>query len=385
MKYLIIGDANSMHIFNFIKTVLLPRKYEVHVLTLSNKPVRDMFFDYYLENGVVVHSIYQKGYSGLDKTDKTHRVLNLWRKFRLMKDVPTVDVCHVHSVYKTSMAMVLNNKKKFKKLILSYWGGDIEDRSSKVIELRRKCFEFADAITVTVKQTYNEFREIYGNKYDDKLSVCRFATAGIDFINGFVGKITKQDCRKSYGIPEGKICITCGYSAYREQHQDKCLEEIQKLPDEIRCKLFVIVPMQYGKLDDKEYFAKVESAKNNADFDCVILKEFVPFEMSARLAVATDIYLHLRDTDAFSNALKEHVYGGSHIITGSWLKYIELEELKAPMTVIDSFDQLNKTLINILKNFEIKKDLEPFEPIYELYSGDKIVEQWSQVVDIALK
>lgn len=385
MKYLVIGDANSMHIFNFVKTVLLPREYEVHLLTLSNMQVRESYRSFYSENGIFLHSIAEKGYSGLDKNDRVHRLLNLWRKLRLMKDIPKVDVCHVQSVYKTSMIMLLKNKKKYDRLILSYWGGDIEDRNESVVELRRKCFEFADAITVTVMQTYNEFREIYGNKYDDKLYVSRFATAGIDCIKSFEGKVSRRECRESYGIPEGKICITCGYSAYREQHQDRCIEEIAKLPEDIRKKLFVIVPMQYGKLDDTEYFERVEAAKAKADFDCVILKEFVPFEMSARLAVATDIYLHLRDTDAFSNALKEHVYGGSHIITGSWLKYIELEEMNAPMTVIDSFDELNETLLEILKDFEIKKELELFSPIYELYATEKIAEQWGRVVDIAIK
>lgn len=385
MKYLVIGDANSMHIFNFVKTVLLPREYEVHLLTLSNMQVRESYRSFYSENGIFLHSIAEKGYSGLDKTDRVHRLLNLWRKLRLMKDIPKVDVCHVQSVYKTSMIMLLKNKKKYDRLILSYWGGDIEDRNESVVELRRKCFEFADAITVTVMQTYNEFREIYGNKYDDKLYVSRFATAGIDCIKSFEGKVSRFECRESYGIPEDKICITCGYSAYREQHQDRCIEEISKLPEDVRKKLFVIVPMQYGKLDDTEYFERVEAAKDKADFDCVILKEFVPFEMSARLAVATDIYLHLRDTDAFSNALKEHVYGGSHIITGSWLKYIELEEMNAPMTVIDSFDELNETLLEILKDFEIKKELELFSPIYELYATEKIAEQWGRVVDIAIK
>ena len=68
--------------------------------------------------------------------------------------------------------------------------------------------------------------------------------------------------------------------------------------------------MQYGRMNDTDYINAVKQEQERADFDCIILKDFVPFEMSAKLAIATDIYLHLRDTDAFSNALKEHVYGG---------------------------------------------------------------------------
>ena len=64
MKYLVIGDSGSMHIFNFVKTVLLPRGYEVHLLTLSAEPVRANFREFYKENGVIVHAISEKGIMG---------------------------------------------------------------------------------------------------------------------------------------------------------------------------------------------------------------------------------------------------------------------------------------------------------------------------------
>lgn len=41
MKYLVIGDSNSVHIYNFVKTVLLPNEYEVYLITLSVKPIRE--------------------------------------------------------------------------------------------------------------------------------------------------------------------------------------------------------------------------------------------------------------------------------------------------------------------------------------------------------
>lgn len=385
MRYLVIGDSNSMHIFNFVKSFLLPAGYEVHLLTLSTMPIRNEFREFYRENNVTVHSVAEKNYKGLNKTDKLSRLLNIWRKFRLMRSVPHVDICHLHSVYKTSVAMVLKNKKKFDRLILSYWGGDVEDRSPSTVKLREKCFSLADVITVTVKQTINDFHEVHGHAYDEKLMVSRFSTKGLDCINELSKTTTREECRSCYNIPKDKICITCGYSAYREQHQDQCLEELGKLPEDVQKKLFVIVPMQYGKLDDKEYFDKVEAAKNAGKFECTVLKEFVPFEMSAKLAIATDIYMHLRDTDAFSNALKEHVYSGSTVITGTWLKYIELEEMNAPVISISSIDELSSCLLKLIPETKIEKEFNLFDPIYDLYSTENINLQWKNVVDTALK
>ncbi len=384
MNYLVIGDSSSMHIYNFVKTVLLPRNYKVFLLTLSVNPIRQEYLDFYKKNGVTVYSLHECGYKNLNKTDKFHRVINLYRKFLLIKKIPQMDVCHVQSVYKTAIAMVLKNRRKFKKIILSYWGGDVEDRSPAVINIRKKCFEFADAITVTVKKTLQDFREIYGSNYDDKLRVCRFATDGLSCINKLSKTTSRDECRQAYNIPKDKICVTCGYSAYRVQHQDYCVRELNKLPKELKDKIFVIVPMQYGKLDDKEYFDKVEKAKEAADFECVILREFVPFEKSAKLAIATDIYLHLRETDAFSNALKEHVYAGSEVLSGKWLKYIELDEMNAPVKYISRYKEFKDAIETMIESHQLKKDMVLFEPIYDLYSTENIVKSWQDVIDLAL-
>lgn len=383
MKYLVIGDSNSMHIYNFVKTVLLPRKYEVHLLTLSARPVREEYMNFYKESGVYIHSIAAKGYKNLEKKDYIHRLLNILRKLQLMKEVPYVDVCHVHSVYKTALVMVLHNRRKFGKLILSYWGGDIEDRSDKVVKLREKCFQFADVITVTVKQTYNEFQELYGTQYNSKLQICRFATDGLNYIHQLSKNLSREECRASYGIPKEKICITCGYSAYAAQHQDVCLEIIQNLDKDLRKKLYVIVPMQYGRYD-AEYIQRVKDIALQCDFPCIILEEYVPFEMSAKLAISTDIYLHLRDTDAFSNALKEQVYADSYVIKGDWLQYPELEEMRAGITSISSFDDLQEALRKAINGIGVSEHITLFDPIFKLYSTEEIRTQWSKVIDAVL-
>lgn len=384
MRYLVIGDANSMHIFNFTKTVLLPLKYEIHLLTLSVEPIRETYRTFYQEHGVTVHSVAEKNYRNLEKKDRIHRLLHLLRKFKLMKDMPEVDICHVQSVYKTSCVMVLLNKRKYKKLILSYWGGDIEEKSPFVLKLRKRCFEYADAITVTVRETYEEFRRIYGDSFYEKLRICRFATEGLECIKKLSIEKTREDCRKTYGIKPEQICVTVGYSAYAAQHQDKCLEIIGSMPVDIREKMCVIVPMQYGRYD-KEYIQKVHKAAEMSKTDCHILEEFVPFEISAQLAIATDIYLHLRDTDAFSNALKEHVFASSHIIKGDWLKYPELLEMKACIESIPSFDLLATCLKRAVEEIKIQDKIVLFEPIYEMYSTKAVKKQWSDLIEFVNK
>lgn len=380
LKYLMIGDAGSMHIYNYIKNVLLPSNFDVYLMTLSIRPVRVEYAEFYKANNVKVFSVADKGYKDLEKTDKFHRFKNLLRKIRLAKSIPECDICHIHSVYKTSLHLYLQNRKKFKKLILSYWGGDIEDKNWKVIRLREKCFKYADAITVTVQQTYEEFIKIYGHSYEEKLSVCRFATEGLECILKLSKDSTREKCREFYDIGSNQICVTCGYSAYAAQHQDLCLSLLNNLPSETKKNLHVIVPMQYGRFD-VSYIESVKKAAESCDFKCTVLDKFLPFEDSVKLPIATDIYIHVRDTDAFSNALKEHVFAKSKVVIGSWLKYPELEQMGADIDYIDSFDELTSKVYTLIQTTERKKDIELFMPIYDMYSAQKIKEQWLQVIN----
>lgn len=379
-RYLVIGDANSMHIYNYVKNVLLPYNYEIHLLTLSVLPIREIYRKFYKKNDIFIHSVYEKGYRNLDKKDRFHRTIQLVEKVRLMRDIPPVDICHVHSVYKTSLYLIRIFKKKYDKLILSYWGGDIEDTSRTVVKLRKQCFEKADYITVTVERTLEQFREIYGAQYDEKLKVCRFATEGLECIHSISEKKNRRECKKILQIPENKICITCGYSAYAEQRQDVCLEQIACLSEQYQEKIFVIVPMQYGRFDIN-YIKKVQEVAKKCKCDIKILEEYYSFEKSAMLALATDIYLHVRDTDAFSNALKEHIYSGNIVIKGDWLIYRELDDMMAKMISIESLSDINKKLELVLDNFQLEDEIKLFDPIYELYSVKSICEQWNEIID----
>lgn len=376
-KYLIIGDANSMHIYNFVKTVVLPLDYEIHLMTLSCERVKESYREFYKINNITLHSIAEKLGKTVPNATRKQRLFNLIKKWKLARSLPNFDICHIHSVYKTSMLLYLMNRKKFRYLIASYWGGDIEEKRSFVVKMRKKCFRYAKAITVTTKKTYEDFQEIYGTIFNNKLQICRFATAGIECIRSIYTKKDAFECKKDLDIPTQKICITCGYSAYAEQHQDTILSKIALLPNEIKKSIFVIVPMQYGRYN-KEYIDKVHNEAEKCGCEYRILEEYYSFEKNAEVTVATDIYIHMRDTDAFSNSLKEQVYSGSQCLVGSWLKYYELEEINVDIMRVDNFDSLPDKLLESILSKKNKKEL--VVPIYELYSSEAIKAQWGNII-----
>ena len=383
MKYLIVGDASSMHIFNFIRTVLLPQNYEIYLATLSAAPIKPDFLAFYEENHVHVLTIARKGQNG-KKMSRLQRAMNNIKRLMMLKGLPTMDVCHVQSVYKTSMLLVFLNRKKFKSTIFTYWGSDILDQSKFTLWIREQCFSFASVITVTVENMKNEFEKIHGTKYQDKFVISRFATDGISCIHSLKDKVTRAECRTEYHIPTDKICITCGYNAFPAQRQDECLKIINSLSSEQKQKIFVIIPMQYGR-ENASYIENVKQLAQKCEFNTLILEEYVPFEQSVKLAISTDIYLHMRATDAFSNALKEHVYAKSYVIKGNWLKYPELDNMGAQILSLEKFEDLKSVLEKLLDNFVPLVNIELFDPIFELYSTDAVCKQWQSVINRALE
>ncbi|MCH5191176.1 MAG: hypothetical protein J1F23_03335 [Oscillospiraceae bacterium] len=375
MKYLIISDAASMHVYNFIKNMLLGRGYEIYVLRHSIRKIPEQYEKFYKENNITVFSPGTED-EGRSKIDTAKRFL---RKIHFMRRLGKIDICHIHYLHRSSCLLCRLFKRNIDKLILSYWGTDILKPTDKEIKAQEKCFQYADKITVTVAHSKKVFVERYGTKYNDKLCFGRITSGSIPAIKAYAETVTKQQCRESMKIPERKICIVCGYSADPSQHQDICLEEIAMLPMEYKAKIHILIPVQYDRIS-LAYIENVKKQAANCGCTYDVLEEYVPFERNATMCLATDIFLQLRDSDAFSNAMKEQVYSGSFMIQGSWLIYEELDQCGAPVVKIDHLNELHETLSEILKSYSASDEIRLFEPLYNIFSMDKVRGEWDELL-----
>lgn len=373
IKYLIISDAASMHIFNFCKNMLSGRGYEIYILRHSVKAIPENFQRYYDENNITVFSPAREG----DGNGKLATIKRFIRKLFFLVKLGKTDVCHIHYVHKSSCVLYRIFKKNYKKLILSFWGDDILCPPVKEEQQQVKVFPCADLITVTVENSKDVFRRKFGTKYDNILTFGRFAGGGIQGIHDFASKKTIKECRDEFNIPDGKLCVVCGYNADPSQHQDVICNEISLISQEIRDKMHLIIPLQYDRISEK-YIEDVKLSAEKCGCTYEILEEYVPFERNSVMCLATDIYLNLRDSDAFSNAMKEQMYSGSVMIQGSWLKYKELDDCNAPVVKIDSLSELHTALEDLARKTEIKEEIELFDPIYNIFSIENVRKNWDE-------
>ena len=51
-KYLIISDAASAHVYNFIKHSLLDRGFEIYILRHSIQDIPEQYLNFYNENNI---------------------------------------------------------------------------------------------------------------------------------------------------------------------------------------------------------------------------------------------------------------------------------------------------------------------------------------------
>ena len=371
IKYLIISDAASAHVYNFIKNSLMGRDFEIYVLRHSVNAIPKQYAEFYKENNITVFSPEKEGVS----YKKYGTILRLLRKIYILFKLGKMDVCHIHYVHRSSCFLYKIFKRNYKKLILSFWGDDILCPPQKEAEQQKKVIPYADLITVTVENSKDVFRKRFGTGYDDILTFGRFAGGGIQGIHDFSKKMTVEDCRKEFNIPDGKLCLVCGYNADPSQHQEICLEQISMLSNEIKNRLHLIIPLQYGRISEK-YVEDVKTAAEKCGCTYEVLEEYVPFERNSIMCLATDIYLNVRDSDAFSNAMKEQLYSGSVMIQGSWLKYKELDECGAPVIKIDSLDELHTALENLVNTTKIKEEIKLFQPMYDIFSIESARKSW---------
>ena len=314
MKYLIISDAASMHVYNFVRFFLAGEGNEIYILRHSLMEIPEQYQRFYDENNITVFTADSPDAS----SNKLSTAKRFFRKCRFLLKLGKVDVCHIHYLHMQSILLYKLFRKNFSKLILTYWGTDVLIPSAKEIEKQKTILPYADKITVTVKNSKNVFCERFGHKYDDKLEVVHFPSGAVPKIKEISETKSKQECRKEIGVPDGKLLLVCGYNADPAQRQDICLKEISMLSQEQKNRLHIIVPVQYNRYD-LGYIKRVKEEAASCGCSYEVLEEYVPFERNAVMCLATDIYLNLRTSDAFSNAMKEQITAGSLILCITFL------------------------------------------------------------------
>lgn len=257
------------------------------------------------------------------------------------------------------------------------WGSDFYRVNSNEREKQRKLYNPASAIILGNPGVAQEFYKFY-NDYQQKGRVVGFGIAKLELLKTLLQTETKQSIRREFDIPEGLICVVCGYNGSVEQQHEWILKELGKAPHHIKSRIHILLPLTYGANKARIEILRTRVKETGVSYS--ILEGFMNDVQTAKLRIVTDVVVNAQTSDSLSASLQEHMYAGNVLLAADWLPYNVFEDLGIRMS------RFSKS--NFLANFtEVINKYQDFasemvgnaEKIYRFSAWENRIDQWVTV------
>lgn len=250
-------------------------------------------------------------------------LITLFGKGIILKISENYDIIDIH-YYNVMFDDIISELKKRKKIIkITIWGSDFYRASNARREVQRKFYRNVDIIQLASQQMLDDFLMVYP-ELTNKTGIAHFGIMQFDIIDKIIENRNAETCKIDIGIPPDKIILACGTNGHDAQQHHLILRSIDQLPDSIKEKLFLLLPMTYG--GDKKYFVEVKEKLVSLGVPYKLFISPLSVVEICKLRVISDIAITIQKTDAFSAAVQEHIYAGGILISGEWLPYKKLKE-----------------------------------------------------------
>lgn len=379
-RVLIIGDANSFLLNDIVYNV--NKKYVQISFDILNTNPKLQIIDKNLYSKIVSPGLlfdkFQRFVSSINKYAAFFS-MRYYMKFSLKNVSSNYDFVHIHFFNKNFLYI---NPKHIQNitpnLVISFWGSDFYKRSSLQRQKMIPYLDFATEILFGNPQMRDSLVGYYNNYF----SKTRILPIGLEILSSIDIELdkcnTKKEIKKDLGFSD-KTVITIGYSSHPDQHQIEIIELIanRTIPEDI-AKIHFVFPLTYG---DNNYKQQVINSAKKHNLSFTALTTPLPKNLIAKYRLASDIMLHLRDTDQFSGSFQEYLYTSNVVITGNWLPYQFIIDKGVYLHSLSSFNELSNTLNYVLVNLntESEKTIGNKRIIAEISHWNALVEKHSSI------
>ena len=374
MKILIIGNANSFWIKEYVEYILPGSDNEVFIAGKS--VVNKDFNDFYNKNNINILET-NHGTFLFDRIPKLKTLVNMYRKVKKEADNGMFDVIHIHSVPSNFMVTFLN---KFivrfgKRIVCTFWGSDLLSKTKEQLMKAIPCLDKAKCISYSSDGMDRYFHDVFGDIYNDKIVRAKFGISIYDVIDKVKSHKSKDECKEFFGIEKDKISVMIGYNGSIRQNHLKVINELSTLDNETLNKLNIVIQLSYG-LTSNEYRQNIIDEISKINVKHVIIDDFLNKEKSAMLRIATDIFIHAQKSDAFSASIQECVYAGSVLINPEWIVYKEFDDIGIDYIIYRSFNELPLIIKDISDGNVNIYNADKVKELYEKYSWNAVKKDW---------
>lgn len=335
VKLLIVGDADSIFIYNYVKALKKQTDFYIAVYSpIGNRhnyeeyPYDEVIFDKYFDSFV----------SRLPFFARRLQMFFVRKHFtEYLKTVDdNYDIIHFHWILP---CWVINSKeyRRYAKCVgASLWGGELESLrvyGSKRLYHKKLGVFFKNMNFLVNDMLTNEIKI----EYPFVQTIFNCASYGSSIIEKFSSiEINENDFYEHYGINKSKVTVMVGYSGKTIHRHCEILSRIMEHPKFAIYKetIHFVVSMSRGATE--KYINKVKQSLLSTGCTYTLIDGYQNDSDVALLRKSTKVVFQLSDTDALSASIKEILSAGSFLICGNWfsqyqiLKNIGFKYLEVP-------------------------------------------------------
>lgn len=270
-------------------------------------------------------------------------------------------------------------KKNKIKLMISIWGSDLYRISNREKEARKHVYPQVDLIHVESPEVKKDFLNVF--KVDEgKVVSCNYGVSlfeNIDKLRDQKESIKKELLPKE---AEERIIVTCGYNARRGQQHQIMIQELMKLPQAYKDKVFIVFPLTYTVVGDS-FLEEIDDALSSFDIPYISFKKHLVNDELAKLRLVSDAVINIQITDSLSTSLVEYIYAGNIMLLAEWLPYSFLTNEYGIKYHPIGINSIGSVLKDIIDNYskEVKEGNNNVKRVGELSSWESVSNRFFQI------
>ena len=296
--------------------------------------------------------------------------------------IKNYDILDLQSSFIKDFADIAENaQKNGVKVKTLIWGSDLFWETKEQRPWKERIYKNSDIIHLgPIKKGE---KSVFEEKYPQYAFKIRCAPVGrdqFDLLEKLFNNVALLDDSFLSKNAKGKRIITCGYNGREMQQHLIMLDAIDALPQELKQKIFLFLPMTYFLKDD--YYTQVHKKLEDMGIPYQIQRERLTLEQNLTMRMKTDIVVNIQKTDGLAASLQEHLYCGNVLIAGEWLPYSIFTD-NGVFYLKTSLDQLSNNIKDVLEHFSDYKQkcINNRDHLYKITSWKAVLPKWKEMYD----
>lgn len=377
MRILVIGNAGSVWIKNYIKFIIADGINEVDLFDTGNAEEKDRE-EYHLSKVKIISFPdnirtlrCKKSKSIVEKFSNFYLCSLYFRKIGTNYDV--INMQYVEASYFRQLCFVKDIREK---LILSFWGSDLLRLSNRDIQDMRRLLNIVGCKFVTFDNMdlHDAFKKYFTR--------CKIPRKVVMLPLPLLDEM--DDMGLDYqvlgvNLPQDKIVIAIGYNGGKAQQHIKAIEALGRIKHFYKDRILIVLQMSYG--GDDEYVSLCRKKCMDSGIRFHIIADYIAEKDVATLRKISDIFLNAQMTDAFSGSFCEYLYTGTLVLNARWLHYREIDMFSISCIEFDDFDELPDIIEKYIENpdnYHVDVDTNK-NAVRMLRSVESCKKQWKQL------